>query len=98
MGNLARVPHGRVLLLGVLAADALGLLHRVLLFLVLRLGVTRRVLHLAGVDELLRALVVILRSAVAAFAFHLLLVCHKTSWTPHAASVVPLRKKAQRPA
>src|SRR4051812_8244103 len=79
LGNLTRVPEGRVLFLGMLAAETLGLLHRVLLFLVLRLGLARCVLHLAGLDELLRALVVILRAAIAAFAFHLLLVRHNTS-------------------
>src|SRR5579859_4937859 len=66
-------------LLGAGAADTLGLLHRVFLFLVLRLGVARGVRALSGIDELARALVVFLRAAVASFAFNLRFVCHDAS-------------------
>src|SRR3990170_5208803 len=57
------------LFLGALLADALGFLHRLLLFLALRLGFVRRLVDLARLDELLGALVVVLGARVAAFAF-----------------------------
>src|SRR6185436_11581573 len=66
----------RVLVLDVLLADTLGLLHLARLLIRLRRGVVRRLLNLAGVDELLRPLVVVLRAGVAAFAFDLVLGVH----------------------
>ena len=62
---------GRVFAFRALLADALGLLHRVLLFLGLRLGVSRGLVDLARLDEFLRALVVVLAAGIAAFSLDL---------------------------
>src|SRR5688572_367334 len=73
---------GYTLLLRRLLSDALRLLHRLPLFLGARLGLARGLVDLAGFDELLGALVVVLGAGVAALAFDLvlaLLVFHGTS-------------------
>ena len=74
--HLLRIPERGILFLRVLLAYALGLLHLVLFLFVLRRGLARRLVDLARVDEFLRALVVVLAAAVAAFAFDLVLAGH----------------------
>src|SRR4051794_27664003 len=74
MGHLLRILERGILALGVLLADAFGLVHLVRLLLGLRPRIARRLLDLARIDELLRALVVILAGRVAAFAFGVLVL------------------------
>src|SRR5438093_4112038 len=74
--DLFRIAQRRVLALDVLLAEALGFLHLVLLAFALRLRLARRVLDLARLYELALALVVLLRAAIAAFAFDLVFALH----------------------
>src|SRR3954468_7357843 len=91
--HLLRVVERGILALRPFPADALRLLHGVLFLVALRLGLARRVVDLARVHELLRALVVVLAARVAALAFDLVLAFHRPLHVavapPHAARRMP---------
>src|SRR3954447_26884614 len=66
----------RILVLDVLLAGPLGVLHLPRLLVRLRRSIIRCFVDLAGIDEFLGALVVVLGGGVAAFAFDFVLAFH----------------------